>query len=232
MRQLPPQDHVNHHQLRLPAPDRLLQFIPTAATSILDCACGDGARAQLLRARQGARVCGIEHSVFLAAHARPHLDDLIRAQAQDLDLPWPEASFDAAICDGLLQRLRDPAPFLSRVHRALRPGGLLVLTAPNLQYYEHFLMLAHGRWIQGGTGALARENIRFFTAYELARLLDNASFSSIRCGVLDAADPTEFPLSEDGYFTDGKLRLGPLQPEQYRNFLAREYVLLGVKNSA
>jgi SAM-dependent methyltransferase len=41
-----------------------------------------------------------------------------------------DASFDTAMCTEVLEHVADPATFLARACRSLKPGGLLVLTVP------------------------------------------------------------------------------------------------------
>jgi SAM-dependent methyltransferase len=210
-------------------PLRLLAHLPRSAARVLDCACGDGARGAALKARAACFVAGIESDASLAGTARGILDDVVHGDQYSCALPWDAESFDCAVCEGLLPKLRDPAPFLARVFSIMRPGGLFAASAPNIQYYEHFLMLARGRWQYASQGALAREHIRFFTAYGLVALLQRAGFTSVRCGILDTAAPAAFPLDETGHVRLEDLVVGPMNTDQHKAFLAREYVVLGAK---
>jgi SAM-dependent methyltransferase len=44
--------------------------------------------------------------------------------------PFPNATFDAALCSQVFEHVFWPVDFLAEIHRVLRPGGRLVLTVP------------------------------------------------------------------------------------------------------
>jgi SAM-dependent methyltransferase len=46
------------------------------------------------------------------------------------DIPAPDASFDAVLCTEVLEHVTDPVPALRELHRLLKPGGTLIVTAP------------------------------------------------------------------------------------------------------
>ena len=47
-----------------------------------------------------------------------------------VDIPAPDASFDAVICTEVLEHVPEPIKAVRELARLLRPGGLLLLTAP------------------------------------------------------------------------------------------------------
>jgi S-adenosylmethionine-dependent methyltransferase len=53
--------------------------------------------------------------------------NLVARQGDADDLQVPEASFDLALCHGVLEHVDDPARALAGIGRALRPGGRLSL---------------------------------------------------------------------------------------------------------
>ncbi len=50
----------------------------------------------------------------------------------DRNLPFGDASFDAAVSVEGIEHLRDPTRFLEELGRVVKPGGALVLTTPNV----------------------------------------------------------------------------------------------------
>jgi SAM-dependent methyltransferase len=74
-----------------------------------------------------------------------------------------DAAFDTALCTEVLEHIPDPAAFLARTHRCLRPGGRLVLTVPFAARW-HFIPYDYWR----------------FTPSGLSRLLTEAGFDDVR----------------------------------------------------
>ena len=104
---------------------------------IIDIGCGTGPLLAEL-ARQGHQVVGVDLAAPMLERARSALMDcgaaerplLARADAEQL--PFASASFDAAGTLGLVEYLASDAGIVDEVRRLLRPGGLWVMSAPNL----------------------------------------------------------------------------------------------------
>ncbi len=98
-----------------------------AGSRVLDAGAGD------------CRYAGLfQHTSYIAVDfakvAKPYGElDVI---ADLVHLPFPSAYFDAIICTQVLEHLPKPQIALGELHRLLRPGGKLWLTAP-LYYQEH-----------------------------------------------------------------------------------------------
>lgn len=109
---------------------RLAAVLPGA--EILDCPCGFGRHALVL-ADEGYRVTGADRSgaqLEEAERRRGAKESPRLVKADYRELPFPDASFDAALCLGgslgYLPRAGDVS-VLAEFRRVLRPGGALVL---------------------------------------------------------------------------------------------------------
>lgn len=74
------------------------------------------------------------------------------------NIPEPDASFDAVLCTEVLEHLPDPIRALDELARLLRPGGMLIVTAP-------FWSLTHFAPYHYATGFN-----RYFYEFHLGRL--------------------------------------------------------------
>ena len=66
---------------------------------------------------------------------KPALPLLKEAKPCDLnrdELPWPENTFDCVVCCEVIEHIVDTDRLLSELKRVLKPGGVLVLSTPNL----------------------------------------------------------------------------------------------------
>jgi SAM-dependent methyltransferase len=93
--------------------------------------------------------------------------------------PYEDNSFEVVLyCEIIEHLLMNPVHTLTEIHRVLKPGGLLVVTTPNVARFGNVLALADGRSIYdpySGFGAYGRHN-REYSMGELLHLLEFAGF--------------------------------------------------------
>lgn len=121
-----------YHRLRLSLAIGLLCDHLTARTTplVADLGAGGGQVGSWL-ARRGVRP--ITCDVVLAAGRAARRDGLM-AVVGDVGeiLPFRSASLDGILAGEIIEHVYDPALLLRECHRVLKPGGVLVLTTPNL----------------------------------------------------------------------------------------------------
>ncbi len=112
----------------------LAQHVPRDGR-VLDMGCGAGPVLAELRTA-GWRCCGIDAAPDMLVQARERLnaaglpdDDLHEGDCRAT--PFPDASFDAVLCLGVISYVEGYAPVLSEIRRLLRPGGLAIVTCRN-----------------------------------------------------------------------------------------------------
>jgi SAM-dependent methyltransferase len=104
------------------------------AVRLLDIGCGTGANLPMLRSFVGKEGCvtGIDFSPLALQFARSHPEsrNVELMQADALNLPFEDNSFDFVTMFDVLEHLSDDHRALQEVHRVLRPGGAYVWSVP------------------------------------------------------------------------------------------------------
>jgi SAM-dependent methyltransferase len=105
--------------------------------SILDVGCGLGDMARALARLVGAtgRVVGVDYSasmIRLAKLRTSHDDGNVAFQRGDImALDFPDATFDRARAEQVLQHVAEPGRAMSEMARVTRPGGRVVVLEPD-----------------------------------------------------------------------------------------------------
>src|SRR5215212_2190820 len=111
--------------------DRFMDLLqPVPGERILDIGCGGGAFCRQIAplVAPGGSVFGIDNAlaaidVALRLSALEDRSLMSFTQADGHDLPFSDASFDAAVCISVLGFCQNPGQVLAEARRVLRPGG-------------------------------------------------------------------------------------------------------------
>jgi len=115
------------------------RYGPTSIETILDVGTADGlVLARLGRSFPSACRVGIDLSRELLATSIEAGQTLALADA--LDLPARRDCWDLVVATAIIEHVPDPKRVLAGIASCLRPGGLLVLTAPD-PFWEHVATL-------------------------------------------------------------------------------------------
>lgn len=123
---------------KLTAVRRYLDALPPTAR-VLDAGCGEGVLVEEYAGKLA--ISGVD-----ANYASDHV-----TQASLMSLPFADGSFDHALCLDVLEHLayEDQPRALAELHRVLRPGGELFVSAPNLAHLQSRIQfLLRGRLIR------------------------------------------------------------------------------------
>jgi SAM-dependent methyltransferase len=102
------------------------------ASRVLDVGCGIGGPARYVAATFGCRVTGIDITPDFVEAARDltsrvGLAELVTfEEGSALAMPFPDGSFDAALCLYVAMNIADKAGLVREIRKVLRPGGRLV----------------------------------------------------------------------------------------------------------
>ncbi len=139
---------------------------------LLDVGCGNGQRLSQLQTL-GWDVEGQEidpKAVMNAQHnygIKIHLGNLH-------DIAFSSSIFDAIIMGHVIEHLIDPLTILTECHRILKPGGILVITTPNVESFGRKYFKSAWRGLE------APRHIYLFSPKTLHHICERAGFQQIR----------------------------------------------------
>ncbi|MDQ6875786.1 MAG: class I SAM-dependent methyltransferase [Actinomycetota bacterium] len=102
---------------------------PVAGRRVLDAGCGPGFYVSALLAA-GAEVVGIDASQTMIDLAKERVGNQAQIDLVEIGtkLPYPDRSFDLAVCALTIHHVTDRVTAFAEFHRVLRPGGALVMS--------------------------------------------------------------------------------------------------------
>lgn len=149
--------------------DRALDTVTRAVAAppeatFLDAGCGACTHSIRL-ARRGYRVHAVDFSdtVLEEARQRVHtagLHDRITIERQNLlALTFPDATFDYALCWGVLMHIPEIETAIAELARVLRPGGKLVVSEANVASVEQMALQSLRRVLRKQVGVRSQAGI-------------------------------------------------------------------------
>jgi SAM-dependent methyltransferase len=103
------------------------QFVPTGDGQILDIGCGVGTSTMMLR-QSGFDAIGTDVSERFLPDGLPGFKAIDFLNASEI----PDASYAAAGCHDVIEHVEQPRKFLAEIVRVVKPGGRIIIHAPNL----------------------------------------------------------------------------------------------------
>jgi SAM-dependent methyltransferase len=180
--------------------EHLLAAVPERARRILEVGCARGRLGYECKRQDPSRyVAGVELDADAALAAKERLDDVFVLDVQAEVPPVDSAGFDCLIFGDVLEHLVDPEDVLRRYRQLLAPGGVVLVSLPNIQHYSTIRSLLRGDFPYQPSGLLDATHLRFFTHMSFAKLMLDAGFlptvvDRIRSGEADPFVEAAVPL--------------------------------------
>jgi len=204
----------------------IAQFIPFGVERVLDVGCGGGDLGKLLKEHGVREVHGVEAVEEARDLAAQHLDSALLGDIERMDLPFDEGYFDCITFADVLEHLHDPVMALRKAKRVLAPGGVVIMSIPNVRFYEVVAMLAGGRWTYADAGILDRTHLRFFTAAEMNNLVEAAGLELLRLVPLSFVENDRLPRDADGKIRLGRVTIDPLNDADAADLRTYQYLVV------
>ena len=213
---------------RSPRPE-LAAHVPKHTVRLLDCGCGGGEFGLSLK-RQGVQeVVGIEIVERAWELAKRVLDDALLGSIEDMELPFEDEHFDCVVFGDVLEHLVDPAKALRKVSRVLSKDGVIVMSIPNVRFWQTVEMHVNGRWQYEDAGIMDRTHLRFFCASDMQQMVMDAGLEVLTLQPLSMWPAENLPRDAQGCLRLGKVTIGPLDEQEYQDFLVYQYLVVAVK---
>ncbi|MDP2367489.1 class I SAM-dependent methyltransferase [Rhodoferax sp.] len=174
------QAHVYRREVLATANDSLSKIvtrIPPGST-VLDVGTGSGALGRQLANVEGCVVDGITYNEEEAAIARPHYRKLTVMDLEQTALGehFEAAQYDVIVCADVLEHLRNAAAVLHAIGRLLKPGGVVLVSLPNVTHLGVILGLMSGRFVRTQEGLLDATHVHFMDRTALQQLVTIAGY--------------------------------------------------------
>jgi glycosyltransferase involved in cell wall biosynthesis/SAM-dependent methyltransferase len=201
---------------------------------LLEVGCGRG-EFLVEASRLGLDVSGVEYSEASASVARTLLEGRGQVLTGEVDnVPLEEGSFDYCVFADVIEHVRDPAAFIQRIWRLLKPGGMVFIATPSLD--SPIARLMRSNWME-----FKLEHLSYFSRSTLDQLLHRNHFKQVQTGDGYKVLTIEYIRSHFARYPVGGLmaqfpRIASLLPESVRNrpryFRASGIVACAVKDEA
>jgi methionine biosynthesis protein MetW len=161
-----------------PDPDEVsgivTSMIPRGAR-VLEVGCGTGSLSRIVADTCGAEVVGIEPDSHRAERARArglqvHTDYL------SPDLIQKIGSFDVVLLADVLEHVPNPQTILLLSRQALKSGGAVVISVPNVAHWSVRVDVVRGRFRYQPSGIMDVTHLRWFTLDTLKGLIAASGF--------------------------------------------------------
>jgi methionine biosynthesis protein MetW len=166
----------NPHAVMPKQLERLYAKFLAPGSRCLDLGCGDGRMSGLWLQQRRCEYIGVDIAQNAVRAARARGLEAVRVEDAS-QLPFENDSFDAVVCIEVIEHLFEPQMALREALRVMKPGGVLLVTTPNVAYWRRRIDLALlGRWNPLGDPMAVEQpwrdpHIRFFNRGALHRLL-------------------------------------------------------------
>ena len=183
----------------------MIHALMPSGVRVLDVGCGTGSVTLIANRGRGNTVCAIEPDPDRAATASARGIDVHNGVLDDSYLQGCER-FDVVMSSDVLEHMAAPAELLRRFVAAARPGGLVILSVPNVAHWTVRWNLLFGRFDYEPVGIMDATHLRWFTESSLRALVESVGLEIVEIRQTAGSDIPPYGRGLWGRI-DGRLRV-------------------------
>jgi 2-polyprenyl-3-methyl-5-hydroxy-6-metoxy-1,4-benzoquinol methylase len=149
-----------------------------AGPLVLDAGCGNGDLARVLSG-MGYTVFGVDADPAGVQIAREKVPDGNFQVASFFEDP-PISNMDCVVSTEVIEHLYFPRSLIDYSFKALKPGGVLVISTPYHGYLKNLALALAGKWDHHHHPLRDGGHVKFFSRITLEALLSRAGFQVVR----------------------------------------------------
>jgi methionine biosynthesis protein MetW len=157
-------------------------------TRLLDVGCGAGTLCYFAKEKY-EDVYGIDISENALNMAKRYNIKISKVNLNEEKLPFEDGYFDAITCLDVIEHVFEPIDLITEINRVLRIGGILVISSPNIRYWQHlFSLVISGKFPKTSYNKEHYDggHLHYFTYNDIGSILKSCGFHVIKkCGVFN-----------------------------------------------
>jgi SAM-dependent methyltransferase len=173
-----------------------------AGVRILDVGCGTGSITTVANLGKGNEIVGVEPDPDRAALARSRGMD-VECGLLDEAFLKRRGPFDVVMFADVLEHLPDPTVLLRLAISGLKPGGLILISVPNVAHWTVRAKLLFGRFDYADTGIMDATHVRWFYDRSIRALVESAGLEVLAMRQTAGADLPVYSRPPFKWLPDG-----------------------------
>ena len=213
-----------HHNAR----HDLINHIPEGTRTVLDVGCHTGATLDALR-EKGYLATGMDiQDNRIDKNCKFIQGDLGEAM---LAAAYKGTMFDCVIAGDTIEHVANTQQGLMNLYDALRRGGTLILSVPNIGWIENALKILNQEFPREENGPFDGTHLRWFTRKTIVEHIENAGFRNLRTFAVYLTDgcpkyPEGAPFAEVRF---GEVTFHKITPQHFAELFAYQWIVVAEK---
>ncbi len=151
-----------------------LDYFDFSNKIVLDIGCYQGANAKYLKDKyDNVKYIGLEGDAEAILNTYSEVDEIHQSDLDTINFSSLNiTNVDFIILGDILEHLKEPDALMGKIKKIIHQDALIVVSIPNIQYYETFLQLILGNFPRRERGIFDKTHLRWFTYKEFRKMVE------------------------------------------------------------